>query len=137
VIILWASLLNYNLVFNQYANLYAQSSWNTSEMGEVAKGFTETFGEGSNVWVVAYPYWVDGRLVAINANQSKKDFSIFGDRLSSTLQTPGAKLFLLSAEDQKDLKTLQQLYPYGMETIRPGNRDKKFITYIVPEFANR
>jgi hypothetical protein len=137
VIILWASLLNYDLVFNQYANLYAQSSWNTSEMGEVARGFTETFGDESSVWVVAFPYWVDGRLVAINANQSRKDFSIIGERLPATLQTPGAKLFLLSAEDQKDLESLQQLYPNGIYTIRPGNYGKKFITFIVPGLALR
>lgn len=131
-ILVLVALLNYDLVFNQYAQNYAQSSWNTSELGKVAQAFKETFGEDSTVYVVGYPYWVDGRLVAINAGDSRVDYSLFSDQIPLTLQRPGAKLFLLSPQDQNDIAAISSLYPTGQVSLRAGQYDKNFVTYIVP-----
>lgn len=129
-ILFWVSLLNYDLVFNQYATQYAQASWNTAEMGQSVKGFKSTFGE-SSVYVVGYPHWVDGRAVALNGGFVGQDFSIMGASLLETLERPGAKLFLLSPEDQQDLDLLKTIYPEGRYWIYTGRNDKNFIEFIV------
>jgi hypothetical protein len=130
-ILFWVSLLNYDLVFNQYANQYAQSSWNTAEMGQAVKGFLSTFGETSSVYVVGYPHWVDGRAVALNSGVAGVDFSIGGASLPETLEKPGAKLFLLSPGDQPDLDLLKIIYPEGRHWIQAGRNDKNFVEFIV------
>jgi hypothetical protein len=130
-ILLWVSLLNYDLVFNQYATQYAQSSWNTAEMGQVVKSFISTFGENSSVYVVGYPYWVDGRSVALESGVTGIDFSIVGARLPETMEKSGTKLFLLSPEDQPDLTLLETLYPEGQHWIRAGRNDKNFVEFLV------
>jgi len=76
----WASMQNYHLVFNEYQRSYELSAWNTSDMGQVIQQFGDLFGTTETAWVVAYPHWVDTRLVGINAGEPKRDFAIWPDQ---------------------------------------------------------
>jgi hypothetical protein len=49
------------------SKVFEQSAWNTSEMGEVIRQFTTSVGSEDTAWVLAYPHWVDTRLVGMNA----------------------------------------------------------------------
>lgn len=120
-ILLWVSARqNYDLVFNQYYNIFRNSSWNTSDMGRVIKDFENTYGTTETVWVVPWPFWVDTRLPAAWAGIPNRDLAIQTDQLTDTLQLAGPKLFMFkanvedpAANDQQSMDVLKMLYPQG------------------------
>lgn len=131
------ALLNYGLFFKDYRQQYDYYSWNTSEIGKVIGDYAASFGSLDSAWVVAYPYWVDTRLVAINARYPQHDYGIWPDQLSNTLSVLPPKLFLLKPEDAEGLTTLQQLYPEGILTQRQSRiPTKEFLVFFVPAQTN-
>ena len=126
---------NYDLVFNKYAQQYQLSSWNTSEMDHLVKDFFATSGNPEGVWVISYPYWVDTRLVGLNAGYAMKDYAITIDRLESTRVNRGFKLFILNQQDQASLDVLRQYYPQGWlrrYISSTGTPEKDFLLYYAP-----
>jgi hypothetical protein len=131
--ILLASLQNYGLVFNEYQRVFEQSAWNTSEMGEVIRQFTTSVGSEDTAWVLAYPHWVDTRLVGMNAGYPLKDYAIWPENLPETIADPRAKLFLVKPEDAQGLQVLQSLYPQGVLQEYVSSVDfHNFYMYFVP-----
>ncbi len=135
----WAGLLiisagiNYDLVFNQYYTQYAQSSWNTSEMGKVIESFATTTGSPENTWVMAYPHWVDTRLVGIIAGQGTRDMAIYSEQLESTINDPRPKLFLVNPNDIAGLDALQHTYSQGwIQEYPSAYENKNFLMFFVP-----
>ena len=133
VLIFFAAVGNYDLVFNQYQREYVLSSWNTSEMGKVIHDFGDMYGGTNNAYVVPYPYWVDTRLVGMIAGDTTRDFAIPPDQISATLNFPQPKMFLLNPEDQADLNLLRQLFPQGTVSNYASKVGKNFYIYMVPE----
>lgn len=133
ILFLWSCVLNYDLVFNQYERQYALSVWNTSELGRVIHGFTESIGSIDTAWVVPYPYWVDTRLVGVNAGYSIRDLALWPDGFQGTLADPRAKLFLLHPDDTANLEMLRQLYPDGnVQPYTSSIEGKNFVIFFVP-----
>jgi hypothetical protein len=131
--IVLASFQNYALVFDEYQRVFELSSWNTSEMGQVVHFFTTSVGSPDTAYVVAFPHWVDTRLVGMNAGYPLKDYAIWPEQLAGTLADPRAKLFLVKPEDAQGLSTLQSLYPQGVlqeYTSRVENHN--FYMFFVP-----
>lgn len=125
--------INYDLVFNKYNELYAQSAWNTSEMGEVVESFATSIGSPESTWVMAYPHWVDTRLVGIQAGQDIRDMAMSIDRLEDTRQDPRPKLFLVNPLDIEGLDALQHTYPRGwIQEYDSDYENKNFLLYFVP-----
>lgn len=132
LLVLFSALNNYDLVFSQYADAFRNNAWNTSEMGEVIRDFTNSMGNEENAWVVAYPYWVDTRLVGINAGYPTRDTAIDPAHLDDTLQYAGAKMFLINTQDGSSLAHLQELYPEGRYWIYPSRvPTKEFVIFQV------
>jgi Dolichyl-phosphate-mannose-protein mannosyltransferase len=132
-LLLWASLQNYDLVFNQYRKLYDQSSWNTTEMGEVVRSFAKLNGQADTVWLVGFPHWADSRLVMINAGFPYRDNAIWPENFASTLEEPRAKLFLLNINDAADIEALQAQYPDGWLTEYQSKYEtRNFLLFFVP-----
>ena len=113
---------NYQLVFNQYQSFYEQASLNTSEMGQVMSAYAEWSGAPETVHLVGYPYWVDSRLVAINAGYPNLDPGIMPEYLPQVATDNRAQLFILNPYDTDGVAALNLLYPGG--TLR--NYDSKF-----------
>jgi 4-amino-4-deoxy-L-arabinose transferase-like glycosyltransferase len=133
LLLLWSTVQNYDLVFNQYYKEFALSAWNSSEMGQVIRDFANTFGTPDTAWVVPYPYWVDTRLVGMNAGYPTKDYAIPPDQLQTTLALPGPKLFLVDLEDQKTVVELNNMYPNGfLKEYHSKYPDKDFLVFFVP-----
>jgi hypothetical protein len=134
VLLLFAALQNYDLVFRQYQQNYALSSWNTSEIGRAIRAFADTLGDPDSAYVVAYPYWVDTRLVGINAGYATKDYAIAPEQLSDTQANPGPKLFVIFPEDISSLSALQLLYPDGYLKTYPSQAENKdfWLYYVLP-----
>lgn len=126
---------NYDLVFRQYQRSYERSSWNTNEVGSAIRAFADSLGEAENAYVVAYPYWVDTRLVGINAGFPTRDFAINPEQFDATLAEPGPKLFILFPEDQSSLAALQLLYPDGFARRYLSRLENKdfWLFYVLPE----
>ncbi len=132
-LLLWASLQNYDLVFNQYRKLYDQSSWNTTEMGEVVRSFARLNGHADTVWLVGFPHWADSRLVMINAGYPYEDNAIWPESFEATVEDPRAKLFLINVNDQADIDALQTLYPEGWLTeYQSKYESRNFLLFFVP-----
>ena len=130
---------NYDLTFVQYDRQFRSSAWNSSEMGAVIRDFHEMTGVGdTNAWVVAFPYWVDTRLVAMNAGFATRDAAVAPERLAETLPDPRAKLFILNPADQQGLALLLQLYPQGRYWQYDAQTDgKDFYVFLVPPRENQ
>jgi hypothetical protein len=128
---------NYNLVFDEYDKNYINNSLNTSQIGAVIRDFTDVYGDPDSAYVVGYPYWVDTRLVGMNAGFPTKDFAIWPDKFPETVANKRAKLFILNMEDTQDLNLLRQLYPDYYETVYQGLvPSKNFIGFLVPPSVN-
>ena len=132
-LLIWSASNNYDLVFNQYATIYRDASWNTSEIGEVAKLFIETGGSPETTYVVGYPYWVDSRLVAINSGQAGLDYAIFAEQIPATADDPRAKIFFLNINDQEDIQLLAETFPDGaLSQYDSAVENKDFMIFTVP-----
>lgn len=131
-LILISALGNYDLVFNQYQRAFELSSLNTSEMGEVVADFRGMYGNSETAYVIPYPYWVDTRLVGMNAGDPTRDYAIQPEQISTTLNDPRPKMFLVNLDDQANLDLLRQLYPHGNPLIYKSQVGKDFYIYMVP-----
>jgi hypothetical protein len=128
-----AARQDYDLVFNKYYHQYQLSAWNTSEMGEVARGFVQSVGTPDNVWLMGFPHWVDSRLVPITAGFPGRDYALFADQLANTQQIPGPKLFLVNPQDTAAIEALQQNYPQGwFQLYKSRVETKDFLIFFVP-----
>ena len=124
---------NYGLVFTQYQRGYELSSWNSSEMARVIRSFAESVGDVDSAYVVAYPYWVDTRLIGFSAGYPTKDFALWPDHFVDTLENPRAKLFMINIQDQASLDTLKSMYPQGQLRLYLSQIDTKdFWLFFVP-----
>lgn len=124
---------DYNLVFDRFYEQYLMSSWNTSEMGAVARSFADSIGSPDTIWVMGFPYWVDTRLVAINAGFPGRNYELFMDRLPETQADGRAKMFLINPQDQAAVIALKSLYPQGwLETYTSKVPTKDFLIFLVP-----
>jgi hypothetical protein len=124
--------MNYDLVFNQYADQFLRNAWNSSEIGAQIARFVEAGNSPDNVFVIPYPHWVDTRLVGIHAGYPGRDYALWADELYTTEFVSGQKLFIIKPEDQQTLDTIKSYYPDAQDEIfysrTPG---KEFIMIYV------
>lgn len=133
LLVAWSAARNYDLVFNQYQSAYELSSWNTTEMGQTIREFGELYGSTETAWVVAYPHWVDTRLVGMSAGEPLRDFAIWPEQMDTTLADPRPKLFLLKPEDTLGFETLTAFYPQGVLSVYDSPLEgKDFWIFTVP-----
>ncbi len=97
-----SAMQNYDLVFNQYQKVYVQSSWNTSEAGAAVRDFARIYGTPDTTWLIASPYWMDSRLVMINAGYPDADNGIMLDQVVNTINDPRAKMFIVRHFRRRD-----------------------------------
>ena len=124
---------NYDLVFRQYRLQYQGATWNSGQMGDIARAYIHSIGSADSVYVVAVAHWVDTRLVAMNAGVFDRDYAIWADDLELTLGQAGPKLFFVKADDTAGMSRLTALYPEGFGNYHLGIADgRDFYTYLVP-----
>ncbi len=133
LLLLISSAQNFDLVFNQYNSVYASSAWNTSEMGDVIREFSASTGTPDTAWVVAFPHWVDTRLVGMNAEYPLTDYAIWLDRIEETVSDPRTKLFLVKPDDEEAIQTLMAVYPLGsLQLFSSQTINHDFYMFLVP-----
>jgi hypothetical protein len=128
MLLLISSLLNFKLVFIEYSKQFLEKAWNTSEIGAVIADFVESGGNIDNAFVIPDPYWVDTRLVGINAGFPMKDFALSRDQITNTQFIKSLKLFIIKPEDIDSITEIRHVYSQIEETVyvskQPG---KNFI----------
>ena len=133
LLLLWSSIQNYNLVFEQYHQQFQRSVWNTSEFGSVVRAYVDLVGDKDSLWVIPFPHWVDTRLVGINAGYPSKDYALFRERIGETQEVPGSKLFFINMQDVETLDSLRAFYPHGiLQVYTSAVETKDFWIYFVP-----
>ena len=110
IFILISCVMNFRLVFYDYSEQFLEKVWNTSEIGSVITGFVKSGGNPDNAFVVPYPYWVDTRLVGINAGFPTKDFALSRDQIIATQLIKLPKLFILKPEDIDSFNMIREVY---------------------------
>jgi len=124
---------NYDLVFNEYRQNYDLNALNTRQIGQVIRGFAESVGSADDAYVIPYPYWVDTRLVGINAGFPRKDYALSKDLIGSVVNGDSPVLFIYKDNDSETAAILKKLYPDGLEKLYEGKvSGKNFYGYLVP-----
>ncbi len=135
ILFAFAARQNYDLVFNQYFRNYQMSSWNTTEIGEVIRGYIDSgIGDPDGVWIVGYPYWVDTRLSSMIAGFPHRDFGVVPEEMLTRSQGfTGPKLFILFKDASDSLGILETTYPGGLLSFYDSTVETKdFWIYFVP-----
>ncbi len=129
----WTMNQNYTLVFEKFHQQFMGGAWNTSEMGQVIRGFADSVGTPDTAYVVPFAHWVDTRLVGINAGYPTKDYALWPEDFEKTLSEPRTKLFIVKYDDSAALEKLKQMYPSGVLALHTNPLEgKNFWTYLVP-----
>ncbi|NIS79474.1 MAG: hypothetical protein GTO14_04520 [Anaerolineales bacterium] len=129
---------NFNLVFEEYADLFRRSAWNTSEAGKIIRTFSESVGTYDTAYIVAYPHWMDTRLVGMQAGRPTVDYAIWPADFEVLLTEPRPMLFILNPRDEEGLAKLQELFPTGSLTLKRSDYEGKDLRiYFVPPDATR
>ncbi len=132
ILAIFSLIQNYDLVFSQYHEQFLANAWNTSEIGQVIAQFTSQGNSYDHAYVVPYPYWVDTRLVGINAGVPNRDYALWPEDFEQVLNYAGKKLLILYPEDTQSLQLLQHLFPEGKEEIfHSKTAGKDFIIYTI------
>ncbi len=116
ILLVTSALQNYDLVFNKFDKNFRAGAWNTSEMGRVISDFRDTYGQTDTFWIVPFPYWVDTRLPGVWAGIPNRDFALWPENFSQTVNLPAPKMFLFWPEDLQTENALKELYPDGALT---------------------
>ncbi|MBI5649565.1 MAG: glycosyltransferase family 39 protein [Chloroflexi bacterium] len=126
-----ANFLRYH---RDYDLNYRRSSWNSSEVGAVMRAFAESVGAMDNVWIVAYPHWLDTRNVGINAGRiGWSNLVDKADQAAAHASISGNKLYLLSPQDRVNLTRLQEIFPEGqVRVLQSQSPNKDAILFFVP-----
>jgi 4-amino-4-deoxy-L-arabinose transferase-like glycosyltransferase len=133
----WSASTNYYLVQVKFDNQFMNGAWNTSQIGAVIRGFADSIGTPDSAYVIPFPYWVDTRLVGINAGYPTKDYALNRDKLPTTLDNPLAKLFIFKSDDKDTETELKKLYPNGTEVLHTSiYQGKDFMVFSVPPSAS-
>ncbi len=105
---------NYRLVFDDFAERLDEALWNTDDIGRVIQGFAESVGSYETAHVIPYPYWVDTRLVGINAGRPETDYAIRPEDLENLADEERAQLFIFDQDDSENGQLLREIFPSGV-----------------------
>jgi len=134
LLVIFSTQQNYQLVFDEYQTIYRAAAGNTTEMGKVIRGFIDSNGSPDSAWVVGYPYWVDTRLVSIEAGVPIRDYAIWPEQFMDTRNARFPLLFILNMEDDADLAELHAMYPHAIESVYQSQTiGRDFRVLLVPD----
>lgn len=126
--------LNHHLVFDRYAEHQRASAWNNTEAGAVMRGFADSVGSFDTSYFVVFPFWIDSRLVAIEAGAPLRDYSVWPDDLPGQVLDPTRyHLYFIKPEHIDAMILLQDLHPHGVLSYEPSEVvGRDFYLYLVP-----
>lgn len=131
--LLISAVTNYDMVIGEYGDQQRQSSWNTVQAAEVVESFTTSIGAFNDVHMIAFPHWMDSRLVALLAGRPGLDIVLWPDQIDALVDVNSPQLFMLHHADAEGLDKLRVKFPGGITTRHAAAVEgRDFITYLVP-----
>jgi hypothetical protein len=125
---------DFDLTLRQYPATYRLNSENASELGLFMKNFAATIGRPEDTYFIPYPYWVDDRIVNIEAGFPIDSVHyVFSEDIPGFEFSGRPTLFLLLSTDVDSLEALRQRFPDGYYAVVASafpNHD--YIFFIVP-----
>jgi hypothetical protein len=125
-------VLNYRWYFVDYDQNYRLAAQNSSEVADVIRDFADSIGDLQHAYFVGYPYWIDGRAIAINlgdlawANFSLDTRDLISDASSNLL-------YIVNPQDSDNLHVLSSHYPDGqVRIVHSKTPGKDFLSFFVP-----
>lgn len=129
-----AGVNNYQMLFRDFAQVYRERSWNTSDAGRVVRGFAESVGSYATAHVIPYPFWMDTRLVAFQAGRPGVDYALQPEDIGTLAEETAAQLFLAYVDDVESMTKLQQVFPKGVaQRFLSGVEGHDFWIFFVPQ----
>ncbi len=128
-----SAVTNYDMVIGEYGIQQRQGSWNTTQAAEVVESFTTSIGSFDDVHMIAFPHWMDSRLVALLAGRPGLDIVLWPDEIDSLVEVNTPQLFMLHHADTENLDRLRTKFPGGITARHAAVVEgRDFITYLVP-----
>lgn len=113
---IWKS--NLDAYFTTYPAQHTLSSQHASRFGDVVKGFVAFGGLQDDAFILPGPYWVDWRLVAIEAGDIKWHPIIENVATARTHDgRPGKRLYIVHPDDRPSLDQLKLWYPLSTVNV--------------------
>jgi hypothetical protein len=133
-LVLFSAQLNYTRYFVLFDEQYRDNSWNSSEIAATMLDFVKSGGTLDHAWVVAYPYWVDTRNVAINLGDIEWNNVLWHvNDMPDPSHDPAPRLFILDPQDTPNQIDLRARFPNGIRRVytsrTPG---KEYVAFFVP-----
>ncbi len=128
-----SAMTNYDIVIREYGDQSRQNSWNTAQAAEVVVNFTASMGSFEDVHMLAYPHWMDTRLVALLAGRPGSDIVLWPDQIDALVDVNTPQLFMLHHADAEGLGILLTKFPGGFTQRHVAEVEgRDFITYLIP-----
>jgi hypothetical protein len=128
-----SAMTNYDIVIREYGDQQRQNSWNTAQAAEVVVNFTASMGSFEDVYMIAYPHWMDTRLVALLAGRPGSDIVLWPDEIDALVEVDTPQLFMLHHADAEGFDRLLAKFPDGFTQRHVAEVEgRDFITYLVP-----
>ena len=127
---------NFHKYYFVYAAQHAQSSQHTSAVGRAVNGFLALGGQRQDVHIFPGAYWIDSRLVAIEAGDIRWDplvRSLADVRAQDGVDRP--RLLIVKPDDHATLDTLGKWYPTAIEqehALAETKNQPWFVTVLLP-----
>ncbi|MFW5772942.1 MAG: ArnT family glycosyltransferase, partial [Phototrophicaceae bacterium] len=138
---------NFDLYYDDYRRVYETSSLPHSEPGRMLREFGSGEGAYGNVFIVAYPYWWDHRIVGLEAGLIdwsntipllEQGPNILSDSFYCAerryrLDPERDLMFFYHRDDDEGAGQLRQWFPDGSATLVESYQfGQNFMTYRVP-----
>jgi|GEM_PF-4313205 len=141
----FAAQINYDTFFNVYERVYANSWKPYSRIAQPMQEFATGQGSYGNAFMIAYPHWLDHRILAVSAGDINWDNGLVQrdgvfNKIFQNEGTPYAydpalpTFFMYHQEDNESADWLRQLFPDGeiYEYQFPDDEGLDFYYFIAP-----
>jgi len=126
-----SALAGWTVVHGSFAQTWNHSAWNTSELGEVARGALALGVPIDRIRVVPYPHWVDTRLVGAETGFPGTDMALDQESVDRVASRPGPQAYLIHPRDHRSLQILRKRVPTATTFEHSSKVEgKNFLVFI-------
>jgi hypothetical protein len=130
---------NFTKYYFVYPAQHARNSQHTSAVGSVVNGFMAMGGRRQDVHIFPGAYWIDTRLVAIEAGDIRWDPLVRKvEDARAQDGVPRPRLYIVKPDDRETLDTLARWYPTAIaepHALPETDNQPWFVTVLVPPGA--
>ncbi|MDQ7030545.1 MAG: hypothetical protein Q9O62_12580 [Ardenticatenia bacterium] len=132
-----ALVLNWRTYFTVYPRIYAQASWNSTEIAAEIERLAPAVGGVDFVYIFSYPHWVDTRNVAFNMGVPDWNRVLF-EVSEIEDASPEVRAIIFHPADVTNRQGVFDLWPGACRWVVPSRTPgKEFIVVVRPPYCER